>query len=407
MDILMVLHQNPDGYPAGIEQYIFDLILGLNEKGIGIFLFFPEKNNLTLRYYKDLVLSWEKKYKGGYISPTQLHDWHTESTFHRVLIENNVEIVHFQSLRNLPLSLIEVAKDAGKEVVLSIHDYFLFCIHFILLNPNFCGFERDIEKCFECLRKQRYDIKSSSFIEDRKKYVEYLFSKVDIIHAPSRFVRDIFIELFSGLKFEKFRIIGNGVNKRVYGSEEMRKTKIPINLAFLGNFLRHKGSHIFNELVRHFQEVSDIKFYIIGNVYDPILFKPSNLHVIGGYKRESLSEILSSYNIDMTLLLSTVPETFSYTLSESVLSRVPVIAIDLGALGERVAELGVGFLIPREEPLPFLIQTVNELKKTPNIIDFFKERCYEVGSIIPGVEEMVENYSSQIYNIKNSEDRTH
>ena len=40
------------------------------------------------------------------------------------------------------------------------------------------------------------------------------------------------------------------------------------------------------------------------------------------------------------------PETYSYTLSESLISEIPEISFDLGAIAERVKKAEVGWILP-------------------------------------------------------------
>ena len=47
----------------------------------------------------------------------------------------------------------------------------------------------------------------------------------------------------------------------------------------------------------------------------------------------------------MSLLLSTWPETFSYTLTESIAANVPPIVTNMGALAERVSSDEIGWLV--------------------------------------------------------------
>ncbi len=73
-------------------------------------------------------------------------------------------------------------------------------------------------------------------------------------------------------------------------------------------------------------------------------FGKPRVHVLLDYKREALPELVAHLAPDIALLPSTVPETYSYTLSELWSLRVPVLAPRLGALGERIADGVTGLL---------------------------------------------------------------
>ena len=58
-----------------------------------------------------------------------------------------------------------------------------------------------------------------------------------------------------------------------------------------------------------------------------------------------MPKLLNDNHIDVVLMLSICPETFSYVLSETVYAKVPVIALDVGAIGNRVKEMDVGIVL--------------------------------------------------------------
>ena len=72
----------------------------------------------------------------------------------------------------------------------------------------------------------------------------------------------------------------------------------------------------------------------------------SNFHKIGKYSDSELSSILKTIQIDCICILSIWGETFCYTLSEAVICGIPVLGIDIGAVGERIKEFGYGWTIP-------------------------------------------------------------
>ena len=64
----------------------------------------------------------------------------------------------------------------------------------------------------------------------------------------------------------------------------------------------------------------------------------------GKYERDDFNNIVLGIKPSFSLILSTCPETYSYTLTESWMAGLPVIASDLGALKERISLTGGGWL---------------------------------------------------------------
>jgi glycosyltransferase involved in cell wall biosynthesis len=77
-------------------------------------------------------------------------------------------------------------------------------------------------------------------------------------------------------------------------------------------------------------------------------FGQADVDVIIDYRREDLRELLASIGPQVAALLSTVPETFSYTLSEMQQLNIPVIATRVGSLAERIEDGETGWLIDPE-----------------------------------------------------------
>src|SRR5204862_7861290 len=60
----------------------------------------------------------------------------------------------------------------------------------------------------------------------------------------------------------------------------------------------------------------------------------------------TLPRLLRKHRVDLALLLSIVPESYGLTLSECWEAGVPVIALDHGAIAERMRARGGGVLVP-------------------------------------------------------------
>ncbi len=393
MNVLYVVDQKPDGYPGGIEYHVLDLIGGFVRKRKPVYILFPEKDSLCLRLYKDSTIE-EYKYKGHRLDDHRLKDTDIEATFHKILDDVAVDIVHFQSIRTLPISLMELAKKRGKIVLTTLHEYYSWCINCIMLSPDFCWFEKNVEKCFECLTLSNYHVQRG-YIAERRQYINYLFKIIDRVIVPSFYVKSVLLSLYEGLSTNRCLVIGNGIDKNLI-MKNNRPRKIPskgrLKLAFLGNFLHYKGNKTFLELIKYFQDSITIDFAIIGNIFDPALI-PSyrNLNVIGGYSRKDVVEMVYKADPDFILLLSNWPETFSYTLSEAIASGTPVIATDNGALRERVSKEGVGYLVPMDSPISRILEIIEDVRHYPEVIDFLRKKVLDARKRLETVDDMIQN----------------
>jgi glycosyltransferase involved in cell wall biosynthesis len=406
LKILYVIDQKPEINPGGIEYHLLDLVNGCLGRKCSVYVMFPECDNIYLRYYKDYRIE-EFRYSCRQLSDHQLRDLDIEAVFSNILEDIDVEIVHFQSMRTLPLSLIDMAKQKKKKVVLTLHEYYFWCVNATMLAPNFCWFEKDEETCYACLTANNYSV-SKEYIGKRRRYLNYLFSRTDSVIVPSIYVKDVCMCLYDGLSEDRCVVIENGINK------DLLREKLPegnnsssekLSLAFLGKFLRYKGNRVFLELIRHYKNSHNVFFSIIGHVPDASLIPPyNNLNVLGSYTRDNVVDFIHKANPDIILLLSNWPETFSYTLSEAIASATPVIATDSGALRDRVSKEKVGFLVPVEEPLPRTIEIIEDIRKNPHVLSYFRERVREARDRLKTADEMVIDHFRVYMNLQQKAD---
>ena len=102
--------------------------------------------------------------------------------------------------------------------------------------------------------------------KERKNYMKSLLLKVDRIIAPSKFLRNVFIEY--GVPEDKIVHSENGYNLSAFnGFKKKKKDTDKIIFGFVGGVSRHKGVHI---LVDAFMNVLEDKaeLRIYGN-HDP------------------------------------------------------------------------------------------------------------------------------------------
>jgi len=400
MKVLYVIDQKPDGYPGGIEYHLLDILSVFIKKSLPVYILFPERNCWRLRRYEAYKIK-ETEYGGGRLDDHRLRDVDVEKIFGNIVDDIDVDIVHFQSVRTFPVSLIEVAKNRKKKVCLTLHEYYFWCINCIMLAPDFCWFQTNEENCYECLSRNGYKV-CRGFMTERRSYINYLFQIVDKIIVPSFYVRHVLMGLYGGVSVKKCAVVELGIDKNLLanGREEREpKKEGTLHIAFVGNFLYYKGNMTFLELMKNYKNSETIHFSIIGNIFDPSLV-PSykNLNVMGGYARNNVVATIHEARPDIILLLSNWPETFSYTLSEAIASGVPVIATDSGALRERVSKEAVGFLIPVEDPIPRAIEIIEDLRLRPEVVNFLRDRVWEARKRLRTVDEMVEDHFG-IYNL--------
>ena len=118
-----------------------------------------------------------------------------------------------------------------------------------------------------------------------------------------------------------------------------------LNVAFLGGMVPQKGSLMARELIP--MDKGGINWFVLGAIGDKNILEISqeNCFFSSTYKKEELPQLLEDNEIDIICILPIWPETFSYTVSEAWLNGIPIVATDIGAVGERIRKTGGGWLV--------------------------------------------------------------
>jgi GT2 family glycosyltransferase/glycosyltransferase involved in cell wall biosynthesis len=123
-----------------------------------------------------------------------------------------------------------------------------------------------------------------------------------------------------------------------------RSSRGRLRLVVPGRIRRGKGAQLLIAVLPQLREHADL--FLLGAGSDAHeLFGERAVHVVLDYRRDDLPRLLAQIQPDAALLLPTVAETFSYTLSELRSLGVPVIATRVGALAERIEDGVDGFLV--------------------------------------------------------------
>ena len=143
------------------------------------------------------------------------------------------------------------------------------------------------------------------------------------------------------------------------------RTDKKLRLIIPGRVQEGKGRDLLLEALPELTRYAQI--YLVGAGKEgEAFFGRSGVDVILQYRNEKLSDVLATIGPHVAALLSIVPETFSYTLSEMQQLNIPVLATRVGSLEERLADGKSGWLI--EPTAESLVQKVRELAEDRDAI---------------------------------------
>ncbi len=164
----------------------------------------------------------------------------------------------------------------------------------------------------------------------------------------------------------------------------------PLHLLIPGQLSRGKGLNLLQQALPRLQ--GKLRLTALGCGREGLaLMGQSGIDLVPRYRREQLPDLVAALRPHAALLLSTVPETWSYTLSEMRALGLPPIATRIGSFVERIRDGEDGLLF---EPDPdALVALLEALQHEPGRLlalsmavspeSSLKETVREIGRICP------------------------
>jgi glycosyltransferase involved in cell wall biosynthesis len=288
---------------------------------------------------------------GSALHATALIDPAFESAVLRAKAQVGASVLHPEGVAGLPLESLLRLRAQGLKLVLSLHDFALFCPRPHLMErpaDRVCGYCRDLDRCQRCLAVD-WTV-PASFQARRRAIAPELLAAADAVVYPSAFLRDRHMELFGPLDADRQHVIAPAVDLAVLSEPPV--PGLIRHIAYVGAVHAHKGALVFEEVVKALSSTPGLRFTVIGGG-DPVILarlrRLPRVTIRGYYRAGSLPGLLRREGVDLALLLSTWPESYGITLDECRAAGVPVVAFAHGAMGEKLGREGGGVVVPVEE----------------------------------------------------------
>jgi len=261
------------------------------------------------------------------------------------------------------LAMLSGASKAFVEI--KVHDFNALCSSPHLLNyeDKYCNVPDDHKKCELCLKKNHHwfhswypeENKPLNINEWRRPFEE-LFSVANCITFFDQSSLGIVKKGFT-LDESKVAIIPHSIEG--VKAKGLINPLAPLHIGVLGTLTIGKGGDIVNKLCKYVtQHNLSIPITLVGS---SIVAVEPQISVYGPYVADELPEIIHSQGINVILMPSIVPETFSYTLSEAIQMGLPIVTFDIGAQGSRVKEYSLGKVVPPDSAVEEILNAVQSV----------------------------------------------
>lgn len=381
-NILFILHDwsNVKENVGGTTIHCLDLINGLKEK-YNFHVFVPEDGIYRLYSYfgdQESILDFSD------IRSTEIKTYYNKEyakVLKSILFGLGISFVHVHHMIDHYFDIVDLCKENNIKVAITLHDFYCLCPTINLINNNQYCLSLGNRDCTACLR-QKKNLYNNVIPVWQEQWFNFL-RKFDYIIAPSESTKQIIESQIGNLGIIAQE---HGISISKHTAKKLTSNNKVFNVAFVGVMAEHKGRDIVKYLINN-SNSNNIKFHLFGDSEIEELKKNrSNYTYHGRYRRTELYDLLSKNDIHLVCNLSICPETYSYTLTETVACGIPVLSYRIGAVGERVEKYGFGW-------------TIKDVSKKGTI-----DKIREIASDIDAYNQVIDNLNK--YKIKSLEEMT-
>jgi glycosyltransferase involved in cell wall biosynthesis len=260
---------------------------------------------------------------------TTLWPWLSRFHFHHIILNSIVTFPESEKVLAMTLSLKQQSR-ASLSIV--FHDYFPVCPSPFLLNSegNYCDIP-GLETCMKCLARHRDGYVSISGARDisawRTNWESLMDQDTELI-CFSESGRQLISKAYPAAT-HLIRVHSPEV-KTMRPVRFIRKPGDPIVAGVIGHISRQKGSEVILDLAQAIEKVkADVRIVVLGTLK---LWKiPEQVTVTGPYKHDQLADLIEDQHVNIMLMPSICPETFSFVTHEIIMMGLPLITFNIGA----------------------------------------------------------------------------
>lgn len=276
--------------------------------------------------------------------------------------------------------------------VLVCHDYYPFCP---ALNTCFDGVCTvcNAARLAQCLAENRYThllrrADPRYWADLRARFVELVLARQTPMIAPSASVPRGLRRLEPRLQAAAYHVQPHGMEQHAFRPvRPPRGRRGKFQAVILGRITPEKGADLLWNALAELAPLCDITLLGCGD-HGPRFAGQPGIRLVPHYEPEELPSLLEQLAPDFGLLLSVLPETFSYTLSELLCAGIPPLATNLGSFADRIEHNVTGFLF--EASSDALVRTVAMLHNHPGRLNVVRRNLRRLRHV--SLAEMLAGY---------------
>lgn len=436
MRVTYVVHQFPPNYFTGTEQYVHAVGREMQRRGhdVDVFCLDPAFGEATgpwresrevvdglpvrrINFWMMLGRDWGRM---EYRHPLMAE------TFAEHLRERRPDVVHSFHLRHVGADLIDRVVEQRRRLVVSLMDFWFLCPRVILMKPDgsACDGPPDQGKgCLPChaaelwqqlqqspvgdeaqrlaeagLSRPGWELhnKAASLLE-RPAYLMQRLGMADALVAPTRFLRDVFVQ--NGAPADRLVHLPYGVDAQdlPLAVASCRPTAPrPLTFGFFGTYAPHKAPHVLVDAMARVN--GDCRAVLRGRSSDFAEYSSNLQRAAAGDPRVSVREpfdrnglAAALAEIDVLVVPSTWHENAPFVVLEARAAGLPVLASRFGGLVEVVDDEVDGELFEPGDAAD-LAQRLQRLCDEPDRLQRYRSAVRPPKSLAHAIDEFEQLY---------------
>jgi len=261
-------------------------------------------------------------------------------------------VVHIEDSRGLPLNLVQSLQERGLLTVLSIYDFTFFCRRPQLIEMpqgRFCGFSNDLKRCDACLREIDPDQRHPQ-AEYRRVGANALYA-ANLVIYPSQYMQRRHRTLFPERQPEQREVVIAPATSRQPAARAKGGDRP--NVAFIGGAEIAAGPFLIPPIMdvirKQRPKASGFVYGTGDNEMLQRVGKTKRVTVRGYFRKGTLPSLLARDRIGVAVLPAISPEAYGLVVDECLSAGVPVVALELGAVADRLKYWEVGRVVALSE----------------------------------------------------------
>ncbi|HEV2401709.1 MAG TPA: glycosyltransferase family 4 protein [Candidatus Sulfotelmatobacter sp.] len=348
---MRILFCNKYNYPfSGTEVYLFELMDLLRAHGheVALFSMADSRGNRT-PYDHNFVTHIDFKSKSGLVAKTHrmahaIYSTEARQKLRAMIREFQPDVAHVRNIyHHLSPSILWELKAQGVPVLYHLNDFKLLCPSYNMVSQGHACESCKGGRFWHALHSQCYPDLSARLALTTEAYVHQWLGTyrqcVDLLLAPSRFVRDKFVE--HGWDSRNFEVLP-------HFQEAKAIEPVPFEgpILYVGRLSAEKG---VDDLIRAMAQLPNLRLIVAGDGPERAALEhlTASLHLrnvsFAGQVTARQRDQLIRQSL-FTVLPSHAYETLGKTILESYALGRPVVASDIGSRRELVQEGKTGLL---------------------------------------------------------------